>query len=453
MKPYRHRLLLSAACAAAALLLGGADAPPPTAAPTTQESSVAVLPPPPEVIADTEKYIKQLNAESWQDRQRAQDALVAMGHWNQERLRQALKDATEEEVRTRLEAAIRQIEDARNMGTSLISLSVKNGSPKDVFAELARQSNAPIRVQPANLWESRQFAPITLQVDKQPFWLALKQVCEATGLAPINTGTDREMVVADRAAGMRVWGEAPTNVSGPFLVTCNQINRNHYVDLNQPKNVRRQCNVMLMVYAEPKLRVLQGSYNARLEEAVDEKGNSLLAPGMQYEQLQPGNSWAWNVNCNLMPPEGAGAKIAKLKGTGRFLLQTRSEKTEISDVLAARNETRAAGGKRFTLKEVRRTGDSYQLVITLYRSGWQQNEWNYMYTYNAFRLVDGKGNPLTRVSNSTAHSNAESMEMTLTYQRVLFNDAAGEPAKLLWEVPTETKEVVVPFEFTDLPLP
>ena len=32
-------------------------------------------------------------------------------------------------------------------------------------------------------------------------------------------------------------------------------------------------------------------------------------------------------------------------------------------------------------------------------------------------------------------------------------DATAEPAKLLWDVPTEAKFLVVPFEFKNLPLP
>ena len=31
--------------------------------------------------------------------------------------------------------------------------------------------------------------------------------------------------------------------------------------------------------------------------------------------------------------------------------------------------------------------------------------------------------------------------------------ALGEPAKLIWEIPAEYREVTVPFEFNDLPIP
>ena len=47
------------------------------------------------------------------------------------------------------------------------------------------------------------------------------------------------------------------------------------------------------------------------------------------------------------------------------------------------------------------------------------------------------------------------MDVDIQFQRQNWNgtENAGEPVKLLWEVPVETKEIAVPFEFTDLPLP
>ena len=47
------------------------------------------------------------------------------------------------------------------------------------------------------------------------------------------------------------------------------------------------------------------------------------------------------------------------------------------------------------------------------------------------------------------------LEATLNYTRGRFGNvpAPGEPVKIVWEVPTETRDVTVPFELQDLPLP
>jgi hypothetical protein len=45
------------------------------------------------------------------------------------------------------------------------------------------------------------------------------------------------------------------------------------------------------------------------------------------------------------------------------------------------------------------------------------------------------------------------MGITLTFGRESWAGGAGEPARLIWEMPLETGEIEVPFEFSDLPLP
>jgi hypothetical protein len=49
---------------------------------------------------------------------------------------------------------------------------------------------------------------------------------------------------------------------------------------------------------------------------------------------------------------------------------------------------------------------------------------------------------------------ADFTELNLQFQRQSGPEGAlGEPAKLVWEVPAETQEMVAPFEFNGLPLP
>jgi hypothetical protein len=399
---------------------------------------------------------KQLGDDSWQLRQKAQDQLVRLGPDIRDRLAQALKQTTDEEVRTRIEAIIRQIDESRATGTSFITLHLKKASPKDAFAELAKQANAPIRAMPANLWESRTFDPKDIDLDHQPFWLAMKALCNTFGVVPQVNGMDHDLLVGDRNNGAHILGQAPAVTSGPFMVCATTINRRNYVDLNQPQNIQRNCSVQIMVLAEPKIRVLQGSWAARIDQAVDEKGNSIAMPLAGNEGIMnPGNSWMWNMTCNLVPKSGGGEKIARLKGSGHFLVQTRAESAEIPDVQSAKNVTRALGGKQLILKELRKTADNaYEAHVSL--QGWAPAEWNLMFN-NTLKLVDAKGNALLReMPNMTAGgANGQPMEMKIPFKRTMWNngEVAGDPVKLIWEVPTETKEVTVPFEFTNLPLP
>src|SRR5688572_7161966 len=67
----------------------------------------------PAVDAKLELLITQLSAEAWQTRQKAQDALVEYGMDVRPRLHALLRETRDEEVRTRVEAALRQIEQNR----------------------------------------------------------------------------------------------------------------------------------------------------------------------------------------------------------------------------------------------------------------------------------------------------------------------------------------------------
>jgi len=60
-----------------------------------------------------------------------------------------------------------------------------------------------------------------------------------------------------------------------------------------------------------------------------------------------------------------------------------------------------------------------------------------------------------RLGNGSSGGGPDQMDIDIQFQRQNWNgtENAGEPVKLLWEVPVETKEISVPFEFTDLPLP
>jgi hypothetical protein len=418
----------------------------PTTQPATQPTAAQLK---------VEQLINELAADTWQSRQKAQDTLVQYGPDIRPRLNALLRDTKDEEVRTRVEAALRQIEENRTTGASLITLQMKGASPKEVFAEISRQASSELRPSPVNLWESKPWPKVDLDIERQPFWNAIQEVCGKFGVAPQNNMA-MEMVLGDRTAGPRLWGEAPYVISGPFLVVCGYINRSHSVDLNQAKNVRRSCSVQFMIYPEPKMRVLQGTHAARIEEAVDEQGNSLAMPGMAPDMGFNTNTWPWNMSASLMPQVNTGQRIARLRGSGRFLIQTRSETAEITEVLSARDITKTVAGKRFKLKEIRRQGNQYVAMITLYRAGWQPQEWNYMmYPQQTFRMLDARGIPLMRLGNGTSGGGADQMDIDIQFQRQNWNgtENAGEPVKLVWEVPVQTKEVTVPFEFKDLPLP
>lgn len=433
-----HRLLFAHACAVAicALVTGSLIAE--------------------QARPQVQALVDQLSDDSWQTRQEAQQQLVEIGEAARPLLLSVYQGSDDAEARARAEAALNQLEENRTSGTSFITIHLKNASPEQAFSELARQAHTHLPPTPGDLWTSRPWNAADIDIDRRPFWEALREICGTFGVSPQNRGSDAsDLTIVAGSGGGRLGGDSPSVVSGPFLITASYINRSHYVDLNQPGNVRRNCNVQLLVAPEPKLKVLAGPYSAAIDEAVDEKGQSLRGPSTTHDGMQMGNQGVWSLSAALVPPARAGQKIAKLRGSGRFLVQARSESVEIANVLSAQDVTKTVGGKQFTLKKVQKSGDVFLVKLKIYRTGWDQREWLYTHPQENFALLDGEGRRLTRITAGPSAGVGDELDVSLQFQQQNWHggEDAGEPAKLVWDVPVEVREVTVPFEFTDLPLP
>ena len=68
------------------------------------------------------------------------------------------------------------------------------------------------------------------------------------------------------------------------------------------------------------------------------------------------------------------------------------------------------------------------------------------------RLVDAEGHAYT-MGGITTGGNDQKMEYRYNFNRFGGEARIGQPAKLIWDIPIETKEVAVPIEFRDLPIP
>lgn len=398
--------------------------------------------------------IADLGGDSWRTRQKAQEELVEMGEVVRPRLLEILRQTHDEEVRTRAQAALRQLDQRRATGASLLSLHLKNASPQQVFAELARQSGVFLRTDPPNLWEARPATGIDLDIDRQPFWAALRQINGKLNFGLI--GSEQELLIADTSRNglLPPLNTARLAISGPFLILGTFVNTNRSVELNQPQNIRRSGSVQFLLLAEPKIRLLQYSSAARLELAQDEKGNSLLVPAVVGEYMQPAHSAALYLNAPLLLPADPGQRIARLKGAVRLAVQSRSQQAEVANVLAQPSAWRSVAGRRFLFQQARQLADSYQVQVRLYRGGWNPGEWDARLPASGFKLLDADGIPLTPL-RPTWGAGLDQIELTMQFRRQPWagGQRPGEPAKLVWEVPVEMRPISVPFEFTDLPLP
>ena len=394
---------------------------------------------------EVEKLLAELGGDSWQARERAQQALSLRGPSISARLLEVLAETRDEEIRTRVQAVLRQIEEQRSTGPSPISLHLQGANPAQVFGEVGRQAYTELRPIPGDLWTSRPWEVVDVEFNRRPFWEVLRDLCGRWGVSLANGNGDGELGISRDYAG-GVMGKAPVSISGPFMVVVGQIRTYRSVDLNQPRNVSRSTSLQLRVYVEPKVRVLQGASIATVLEAVDEKGNSLVVPGARNDGMHSSGTWLWHLHAPLMVQADSGRQLARLKGEARFVVQTHSQRAEIPDVLNARNVSRTAGGRSLAIKEIVQLNGMYIVYVNVQR----ESEGTLFYPMSSFRLVDAAGRAL-RMINQPVPSGGQ---IELRFQGSPSDgEVVGPPAKLIWEVPLESREVIVPFEFGNLPLP
>ena len=420
--------------------------------------------------SDVDTWIAQLTSDDWKQRQQAMEKLVALGDDAVPRLTKLADNADDGELRTRAGAAIRQIEENRIAGTSLISLKLDDVPVAQALAEIARQARAPIMTEPANLLSQKNLKPVSLNVDHRPFWEVMQTLCAQAELEVTGVSRHGREVGLGLARGGTDWMDKPIVLGGPLLIRADRLIRIATSHLKPPRDVTEEFTISLSVFAEPKLRVLDYSANLRLEEVVDEKGNSLIPPADNnvpanvdvFGNTREGSTSHWEIGATLHHPKGTGKRIVKFRASTALQVQTRAATLELP-LTGSKNAARTVGGLRLTVKNL----DSSRCDLTIYRDGRNDAEWYgvrmQLYAGEA-QLLDDKGQIVARSQiGLEADESPDSQRLDL---RIRFAKEGAEEGKearkkassteatrLVWSFPIETRELVIPFEFHDLPVP
>ncbi|HEV8292484.1 MAG TPA: hypothetical protein VGP94_11195, partial [Tepidisphaeraceae bacterium] len=211
------------------------------------------------------------------------------------------------------------------MEAGKVSIHLNNVHPKAVFSELANQVGANFRPSPAGLWEGKEWPAVSIDLQDVSFWKALRTISEKTGLYIQRGAVERNYFVVNEPGSGKLWTTYPTSENGPFLFTLQSLDRLHRSDLVAGE-ISRQVNVRMILYTEPKLRVLKVAQQTNVIEAVDELGNKLSPAPNPGTQAMGGTWW---LTGRIALPENVGERIARVRGFARLTVQTRSEVAEI----------------------------------------------------------------------------------------------------------------------------
>jgi hypothetical protein len=213
----------------------------------------------------------------------------------------------------------------------------------------------------------------------------------------------------------------------------------------------------MMLYAEPSIRAIGSSWAPKVEKATDDKGHDLAPQDHGFASRIRGSSpdaMDWQFTASLACPPDLGSKLTTFKGSVRLVLLRRSDVVEFTDLMKARQVTKTAGGRRLTLMEFRKGLDApYEADFVLPRDGLDGGEFLNSMSSLSLKLVDVNGKHFS--GQIQTQGGGQQYDLRCRFRADTRPDAAplGEPAKIVWEVATETEEVTIPFEFKDVPLP
>jgi hypothetical protein len=341
-------------------------------------------------------------------------------------------------------------------GPTLITLDLKQVTPRQALQEIAKQAKVDLNAGneggggASGFFAQMMSQRMDVSLKNEPFWPAFLGVAKQSNLLPYSEWNQPTRISLRQGGNMST--TRPSKAVGSSLIVLESITSRFDADLTGPRAPTRALNVNLQLYVEPKLKPYRISRVATIETAVDEKGTSLIAPVQPWADRQgggPESVWTRDVDCNLLFPDSAGGRIARLKGYASIAVAGPEKTEKIDDPMGKKNvdvkidgvmvrlvELRKRGGNQY---EARMAGDINSPVFKEYEK-----------FQKILKIVDANGKEFQHSGGSWGGGRGTTMDFGLMFTAP---DGASEPKEARITLPTAMKEIRVPFEFLDLPLP
>jgi hypothetical protein len=352
---------------------------------------------------------------------------------------------------------------ATALTATLVNANFSNTPAMQAFADMAKQTGYKIELYQGGGGPNR-FGNVTYKASAQPFWAVMREICTRGNVGLYMWGDedhDRIPILPSNYGDQNMF-KASASVMGPYITIVTYLERVNTVNLAHPEKTERHIQIQMVTFAEPKAVPVQASWEASIDEAVDDNGNSMMptAENRNNRNMQGSRGVSWQSNTNLPYPEtNPGKRIAKLRGHSTAVVQLGSEPIDVPDPLKAAEMTKTVGGQRFTFKSLKKVDGQegqYELSVVFYRDGKDPETFNQMWQMTPnLKLTDAKGE-VFRFGGGGGNGDGEKITRQFRfYNRNGGRNAApaAEPAKLVITVPSATQQVNVPFELADLPLP
>jgi len=404
-------------------------------------SSPATLP------AELPALIQQLSSDQWNLRQKAQDQIIAMGVDVRPAIEKLSAQTTDPQIKSSAEAILDQLATLDKTGPTLLTIHLSKVPANEVITEMERQAKCELPIWPPNF----NLPNVTINADRAPLLQVLRDLCIQAKLVPQYMGSNRPMALM--AQQSKTFMSAPSVTSGAYLVFANSITALQSAGYSKPEETHSNVDIDFILCLEPKLQILGRAPQADINQAIDDAGKSWAPQSAPVPvQNNPAGEGVFHITGSLKRPPGYGKTLTRLKGAIRLQVPSKTETLEVADILNAKNLTKVVGSRTFQITTTAQADNRiYSIDVDIVEAN-PTPGYN-PYPNHSARLLTKDGRSYGPPNGGGGGGNGH-YHYNLYFDSQQNNRAANAPPqKLIWDIPTETKEIAVPFEFANLALP
>ncbi|HVS70680.1 MAG TPA: hypothetical protein VHQ47_05435 [Phycisphaerae bacterium] len=415
-----------------AMILTAAGAPASTApAPAGATGAAATQP-----LVDPGPWkaaIEQLGSEDFATRKAGATALQKATWRNLDLLRKLGKSASDPEVKEQLLARVQQIEEDLAANPPPITLQLDNANFSEMVDALGKALDRPLQA-----IGGRQGGPYTIHAVDKPFAQVLRELNEHGSVAVQGRGYQ----VLPGAAMFHGVTAGPLLIYPMNMVYQRTVN---YQQAGPPAPGDATLALWLHIFADPRLKIVRydGMELSTVRDSADHemvrKPGQDGGPIVRAQRMNVGGQWMFNETVQL-EPGGNARQVSLVKGTVRLEVGVEHQSREVPDMEKAVNTTINLAGRKITFSRFQVTPQKMiEFQMNMQTSGRALGNGNEDHGVT-INMVDAKGKQV--VTETTLGSWGGSL-----------GGPYASPIKATFSVTTKSKELEIPFEIKDLPLP
>lgn len=399
----------------------------------------------------TQSLIDSLCGPDWQARQQAEDALVASGENALATIETSLAgDAIDFETRERLLSARNRIEQGRLLSATRVTVQRQFDSPVAAFRYLAEEvdlsldPNLPDVAVPERRDPNAKAEPVALDLVDVPWLAALDELTARTRIATELAGTQLRLLPTPPEA-LR----PPTDYTGSAAIIATGARRRDTIQLGDDTR-RGDVYISLGVELEPKFDLVPATARLLIRTITDPAGTPFRSDQVLSLTRRSGNRYV--ANLTLGTAGNLPASIGRVEGELQGEIVTRTEELRITELATLpRNVDLTDGTIELTSIQSDDKGHVLVLSVPQMMMNMPSGQAFARGQIDGLQILDQDKRPMLLTRSGTQHrAGLVEYRFTLTPP-----DPANPstPTAILWNVPTQSRDIRLPFKLENLPLP